>query len=76
MGSDWVISYAPKDEYETECKEIWLFLESNKEVKEVELSNKINDIFVKRFGMDVYNSENAKKCFDVASKILKAIKER
>lgn len=45
---------APKDEYETECKEIYHFGESNMEVTEVELSKKINDIFIKGFGVEVY----------------------
>lgn len=65
---------APKDEYEAECKEIYRFLENNKKIKEKELAEKINDIFSKRFGVDVYNSKARKKCYDVSREILKAIK--
>lgn len=66
---------APRDEYEIECEEIYFFLKNNIGIKEIELSKKIDDIFRKRFGGDVYSKEAQKKCFDVSRKILKEINE-
>lgn len=64
---------APKDEYELECKEIYCFLKGNTEVKEEDLCKKINDVFSKSFGADVYNSAIQKKSFEISRKILNVI---
>jgi hypothetical protein len=64
---------APKDEYEAECREIYFFLVNNNGVSVAELSKKIDEIIMNRFGADVYNSESQKKCFDVSREILDVI---
>lgn len=68
-----IFPMAPKDEYEIECKEIYCFLKSNPQIQEAEFCKKINDIFSKSFGADVYNSD-VQKTFDISQKILDIIR--
>ena len=60
---------APKDEYLDEVKKIYEYITTNKKVDPEMLAAKINDIFLKSFGEDVYK-EDVTQCRVVAEKIL------
>ncbi|MBQ5558236.1 MAG: DUF1871 family protein [Lachnospiraceae bacterium] len=66
-----VFPLAPKDEYINEIRKIERYLHDNTSLNTEILSKRINDIFKKSFGDDVY-IENMNACKVVAQKILEA----
>ena len=60
---------APRDEYIEEVKEIEKIVACNKSISVNELAEKINLLFVKRFGADVYH-EDISQCILVAEAVL------
>lgn len=60
---------APKDEYMEEVREIRNIISCNDCITAEELGEKINHLFIKRFGSDVYEEDIA-QCVSVAKKIL------
>lgn len=60
---------APKDEYINEISKIEKYLHDNTSLDTEVLAKRINDIFKKSFGDDVY-IENMEACKAVAHKIL------
>lgn len=60
---------APKDEYINEIKKIIEYLNKDQDVSEEKLSKKINEIFIRSFGSDVY-VEDIDGCLKVAKGIL------
>ena len=62
---------APKDEYINEIRKIEMYLHDNTSLNTEILAKRINDIFKKSFGDDVY-IENMNACKVVAQKILEA----
>lgn len=61
--------YVPSDEYEEEIKLLGDFLSMRNEVSEMELTDEIQRIFVKRFGNDVFTKDKS-ECAIVARRIL------
>jgi len=61
--------YAPSDEYEEEIKLLRDFLSVRNEVSEIELTDEIQRIFIKRFGEDVFTKDKS-ECATVARRIL------
>ena len=53
---------APKDEYIEEVKLIYEYLCATPKIQNLQLAEKINGIFIKRFGCDVYVAENPLDC--------------
>lgn len=66
---------APKDEYISEVKKIYRYLNVHKNVTERELAEKINEIFLKSFGSDVY-IEDTERCLNVAKDIISNQKKK
>ena len=64
---------APKDEYSDEIQLIYQYLCDNHNIDVEDLSKKIDEIFVKKFGDDIY-WEDIEKCRDIAKQILTSIK--
>lgn len=60
---------APKDEYMSEIKKIYEYLNVSQEVTAEKLANKINEIFLSSFGSDVY-VEDVEGCLKVAKEII------
>ena len=60
---------APKDEYMEEVHEIEKIISCKDSITAEELGEKINQLFIKRFGADVYEDDIA-QCVSVAKKIL------
>lgn len=60
---------APKDEYINEVTKIYEYVYSKKNLQIQTLAEKINTIFIKAFGIDVYD-ENIEQCILIAKKIL------
>ena len=63
---------APKDEYTSEVEKIYEYVHSNHSLQIEQLAQRINELFVRRFGRDVYN-EDMEQCIVVAKKILTGI---
>ena len=64
---------APKDEYSDEIQLIYQYLRDNYNTDIEDLAKKIDEIFMKKFGDDIY-SENIEKCRNIAKQILNSIK--
>ena len=60
---------APKDEYINEVTKIYEYVYSKKNLQIQTLAEIINTIFIKAFGIDVYD-ENIEQCILIAKKIL------
>lgn len=60
---------APKDEYISEIKKIYEYLNVSHDVTEEKLAKKINEIFILAYGRDVY-VEDMEGCFKVAKSII------
>ena len=60
---------APRDEYVEEVKLIYEYLCATPEIQRMQLAEKINEIFVKRFGRDVY-VDDINQCIIVADQII------
>ena len=61
---------APKDEYIEEVKLIYEYLYTTPKLQSQQLAEKINEIFIKRFGCDVY-VDDINQCIIVADQIIK-----
>ena len=61
---------APKDEYINEITQIYEYVSTTSELRIELLADAINQIFVKKFGIDVY-TEDMQQCMLIAEKILK-----
>lgn len=72
--NDWdpieVFPMAPKDEYIVEIELIYNYICSVDKLQSEQLAKKINMIFLKRFGKDIY-SDDLNKCIVVADRIIK-----
>ena len=64
-----VNEYGIKDEYINEATKIYEYVYSKKNLQIQTLAEKINTIFIKAFGIDVYD-ENIEQCILIAKKIL------
>lgn len=63
---------APKDEYIEEIKKIYEYLNVCQSVTEEKLAEKINDIFTRAFGSDVYAGD-VDGCLRVAKDIISEV---
>jgi len=59
--------YSPKDEYEVEIDLISKLLDESTDLEH--LANSIRDIFIRRFGDDVF-TRSYNECIDIAKRIL------
>ena len=60
---------APENEYYSEINKIYEYLSVNHDIESEDLAKTINTIFIKAFGVDVYE-ENLERCKIVAKEIL------
>ncbi len=61
--------YAPEDEYEEEIRLLEEFIKINN-INTETLANKIHEVFLKRFGANIFKS-NKLECIGIAEKIIK-----
>ncbi len=64
---------APEDEYINEINMISEYVDSISDIEEYKLATKINEIFIKSFGTDVY-TRNLNECLNVAREIVYMLK--
>lgn len=64
---------APEDEYINEINMISEYVDSISDIEEYKLAKKINEIFIKSFGSDVY-TRDLNECLNVAREIVYMLK--
>jgi len=64
---------APEDEYINEINMISEYVDSISDIEEYELAKKINEIFIKSFGTDVY-TRDLNECLNIAREIVYMLK--